>query len=686
MSNPGEGSDPGIVPAPPAEGGGPSIGRRRRVRPAWVAGLALAGLAAAGLYGVTQVPPELLAQVVPPARPPEPAPAPANPAEITGPVDDPSRHSRLRIVPGAGGAGPVVVLERPGKIHSLRDVTTGQHDPQGHVPPFLGLLTREVCRQAALMAAREGFAAATRDGTLGEAMAGGDAGGPALEVVGPVEDGAFAAIRLDRVGGAKPVPVLSLGLVKLRPGEHDRIDLVGLVEGAEAASRAELPAALGKEGLAPSAPKVDPKAVVPEGVEAQLGRMAFVDQFAAVRALHAAIRADGESPARLGALARGYANLGLLTEHQWDAMHKAFQARALLYAQRMLAASPKSPADALRHRAYALTLAGLHKAALADLEAASAAPAEAEAEVQKVPAWADLLDAMCRYDTRRLVARAGRDDQLAALLAAVSLEGVGWSTATYNAARAAIRANPECFRAVDLLCGVGGVSNLHTATVIGPRVLEQVVPRRLAALPGAPAGLLDQGVGSDLASALGRGADPARDRGEPSWGAAARFVRETRFLQVWRRLAFMRDNWSVPTQEYWEGVEGLVSDHPFRPFLRTFVDAGPSTEFAAFAREVDAADLTRVAYPLTESFRGVLDPTDFILTVSLTFHHGDSAAHDLTAAIRSGTSPVKSARLLLAACPSSPIAMGTLVDEDWPTAGAHLAEYEKAVGDQPAFL
>ena len=74
---------------------------------------------------------------------------------------------------------------------------------------------------------------------------------------------------------------------------------------------------------------------VPDGVYDRLGRMAFTDQFAAVRALHAAIRTDGPSPSRLAALSRAYANLGLLTEFQWDAASLAYKARAILYAQRL---------------------------------------------------------------------------------------------------------------------------------------------------------------------------------------------------------------------------------------------------------------------------------------------------------------------------------------------------------------
>ena len=82
---------------------------------------------------------------------------------------------------------------------------------------------------------------------------------------------------------------------------------------------------------------------VPDDVLERLGRMTFPEQFAALRTLHAALRADGPSTGRLAALTPCLANLGLLTEFQWDAASSAYKARALLYAQRLVASVPKSP-------------------------------------------------------------------------------------------------------------------------------------------------------------------------------------------------------------------------------------------------------------------------------------------------------------------------------------------------------
>lgn len=75
---------------------------------------------------------------------------------------------------------------------------------------------------------------------------------------------------------------------------------------------------------------------MPEEVGTLLEDLVFRSQFAAMRQLHGLIHRQGEGPCLLGALVRGYANLGVLTELYWAPAHKVFKSRALLHAQRML--------------------------------------------------------------------------------------------------------------------------------------------------------------------------------------------------------------------------------------------------------------------------------------------------------------------------------------------------------------
>ena len=166
-------------------------------------------------------------------------------------------------------------------------------------------------------------------------------------------------------------------------------DLADLAKQTEELSRTEFPAVLRQLGLEgkPNATKADGQ--VPDVIENRLGSLGFPEVFAAIKDLHALIRSDGESPARVGALVRGYALLGLLSEFQWHPAHKAYKARALLYAQRLVARQPNE-AWGLWHRAFALALSGLHASAIADLKAAESLEGPAAKKAAR-PSWVEAI-------------------------------------------------------------------------------------------------------------------------------------------------------------------------------------------------------------------------------------------------------------------------------------------------------
>ena len=79
---------------------------------------------------------------------------------------------------------------------------------------------------------------------------------------------------------------------------------------------------------------------LPDGLDDRLAEMNYLSQYAALRKLHEEIKEHGESPELLGAVVRGYANLGTLTEHLWVIDARVYKARALLYAERLLRRLP----------------------------------------------------------------------------------------------------------------------------------------------------------------------------------------------------------------------------------------------------------------------------------------------------------------------------------------------------------
>src|SRR5262249_11005533 len=140
------------------------------------------------------------------------------------------------------------------------------------------------------------------------------------------------------------------------------------------------------------------------------------------------------------------------------------------------------------------------------------------------------------------------------------------------AARRLVELEPECFRAYDALCEAGGVANGHAATTAGPEAFVGRLPASLRALPGLPGALrsaLDHPEGGDpaLYAVFEKAGAPGDDPGEPSWAAMGHLLRETRFVQVFRRLRFMRYDWSVPVDEYWEEARPSVVGHRFSPVL-----------------------------------------------------------------------------------------------------------------------
>ena len=340
---------------------------------------------------------------------------------------------------------------------------------------------------------------------------------------------------------------------------------------AEALSRTAYVEALEKCGFQGKANELHNERGVPEEIEKNLAEMVFTSQFIAVRRLHELLRTDGESPARLGALVRGYANLGVLTEFHWHPEHKVFKARALLYAQRMVARDAQSP-EALWHRAYALALTGLHLPAMEDLAAAEKAWKEANEGNRGVrPGWVDLIDALCRFDSKRLSAEPtdARWSQLADLLRFLAVEMSGERTMKVATALAILPKMPECYRIHEGVCAYRGVSTGHRATTEWLQIVGRTLYPRLAAMPGLPEpvakivgdvapdalaenmgeefqtraavtrALLESGKPQPAAGGKkGKPKAPSADGGEPSWAALGLMIRELSFVQVWRRADF----------------------------------------------------------------------------------------------------------------------------------------------------
>jgi tetratricopeptide (TPR) repeat protein len=274
-----------------------------------------------------------------------------------------------------------------------------------------GLLLRELQRQALLISARDELGLATRDMVLREPFSAA-ASAETVLFESRVWRNEQAQICISHPAAVPSGDLYSLADLQVDDAKNAGVQWVSfkiasdpLVDYAEFVTRCEeasrttyLDALLAQGALGTSTRNPIPWAAGPAS-PAALERLQHLDvfsQYLAVRVLHQQMRADGESPERLCALVRGYANLAGLTRDQWSRADRVFLARALLYAQRLVAHDHASGLS-LYTRAYARAFAGLHAAALKDLDAADKA-----ADPAAIPPWAAMIRAFCRFDADAL--------------------------------------------------------------------------------------------------------------------------------------------------------------------------------------------------------------------------------------------------------------------------------------------
>ncbi len=593
---------------------------------------------------------------------PEPAPEGTDPLEV--------RTKLVIDAKGGPGGRPIVLLAAP-----VCSAAGGSIDSERQ-----GLMARELVRQAFLLAARDELGATTRDVVTGE-VAKVDSSNSAgqLSSLFPRGKPARAFVRTGSGTSKDTLIEGDLGMVAANEVETPD-DLAVLVERAEALSRGEFPGALKKLGVPAGQAVAWGDAPAPEGALARIDSLAFTESFAAVRLLHDAIRRDGESPARLAALARAYAMLGVLTEFQFRPAHKAYKARALLYAQRLVAKRPAHPIP-YWNRAFVWMLVGRPKEALADLASASKR-AESEPKVGP-PDWVPVIDAAARHDVDRLGQAPAGAAGLASFLRMTLLEFPASPTLTTAAARDVLARAPECYRAIDAMCSVQALSDLHIATALGPQVLAQTLGARLKALPDRPAELnpvVDQEQGSflPLTAALEAAGAGGKDSGELSWTALAELIRETNFVQLDRRMIFMKYAWAVPIDEFWAAAAPTVADHPLRPLLE-WIAAAPAETNQAAARLAEVYDLNELEINQIDILRAfATTPTARGHSVwSLASGHLDHVARDLGLFARDSTpraaiEKIRCARILLGLDPRSGFARAILVDHDFDRVKGHI--------------
>lgn len=481
------------------------------------------------------------------------------------------------------------------------------------------LLSRELARQAVLLTARDELGLSTRDETLGESFPEDAAArrGPYDLTVRKYKGGDLSLdLRApDVLFEHAPLQLIQLDF-------HCQEDAYQLytsqAEALEAATRGKLLEQLKSAGFDGKPVKSDPTGAMPDGIESLLQKMEVTSQYAAVRKLHGAIAEKGESPARLGGLVRGYANLAALTRHYWNSANVAFTARSLLYAERMMATSGESQL-AYQHRAYARALAGLHAAALADLAHKSDGDAQSSAAAAQPP-WIAILEPYCKFQRDELITAGEPPEvgQLANLLAFELTECYANERWNIAAGAKALQACPEAYCIYSELANHTPMQVQRQSVSTVAEAIGRRIPINVAHMEGLPdpvfnlvkdvlrpdaswlvrivTGKSESKAGSPLprqiADGLRRSCKEIGDSGEPSWDVLASLISDEQFVAVADYLMVSTNAVEYSKEELVERFEPLVKDHPYAPYIESYKLGRdrPPVEFAQYAAAIKGCD------------------------------------------------------------------------------------------------
>ncbi|QDT23682.1 tetratricopeptide repeat protein [Gimesia chilikensis] len=226
-----------------------------------------------------------------------------------------------------------------------------------------GPLSRELVRQAFLIAAREHLGCRTRDALLGESLP--QKTLPQLGRVGVVSSTYWPL-------GSKGYLVFGLAVYQEKGAERQflleknfKIDgketdiLPQMAEAMALASQNEFPALLKKLGV-PERPLVKSKyAALPESLLKDQHKLDSLTQYQIVRGLHQFLDENGPNWKAYLQLAQAYGHLGVLTEFYWSDFSSVCKARGLLYALR---AKGTASTPATEYEAFAKTHLGTRTA------------------------------------------------------------------------------------------------------------------------------------------------------------------------------------------------------------------------------------------------------------------------------------------------------------------------------------
>lgn len=448
-------------------------------------------------------------------------------------------------------------------------------------------LHRELIRQAFLIAARDECGLLTRDAVIREefptALA---ARCASFELFCEVHRGKKdfdVHYELNRVQGKAKAKVWEW---THQCDFNTSVSITDLATIAEELSRGPLRSFLKNAGLNKAIPAPRKAGDVPAKAADEMWAWNEIDVLSALRRISTEIQNKGESPELLAGLAVGYANLSTLTEYYMSPACKAFGARALLYAERLVL-EHKSSGWALWHRAYVRALIGVHRLAGHDVEAARDARAPASTS-PPLPFWTDVIEAYCQGQLHKMheAAKSKPQRALACYLNLLAVENADMGEVLMRAGEAAMKELPNCFRASDSLAWSGKLGIMRAVTMNSFQRCSDYLRTRLPEGFGVPESLAEDvrkfeksgdteeaielrlRIVAELKKAGNRGGD----RAEPSLCALGQSIEEISFVQLRQLLYMSQHMWGVSTDQTIAEFRPLCELHPYGHLVDSFGD------------------------------------------------------------------------------------------------------------------
>jgi tetratricopeptide (TPR) repeat protein len=559
---------------------------------------------------------------------------------------------------------PLVVLEIPTEPFPFTGYLTRVHR---------GLLARELARQAILYTAREEFGAATRDLAMRETLppAAIDANLKATWTLSwHIYPGKHVRLSLTAADGHAVWELNN----PISEGPFDYSEIASVLE---TAARGPLADAMAKEIKAERMAPMKSNAAVSAKTLAKLDAANFFELDAAVREIHAA-RRIGESPANTVALVRAYAILGLLTEHLDIVSHKSYKARALLYAQRGVAAGAAESKWAL---AYATCLAGMH---------ATAEKLAGDAAVQP-PKWAAVIRPTVEFDADALkkITDAGAVAEVLRFAVVYNVFKTGPGT---TLGIELIQRHSDCFRVADSLAQYSGLGAKRLVTESSFALLTASIGERLTGMPGLPgAALVKKAANNDVDAEVEflRALDRDAGQAEPSYSSLAALIREQRANHTTRLVYVLEKSLGLPREVPKLLIEVMpyLVDHPRKTLFEAKVEANAAQLAIKAAKEFPASEMQMLGWADDDSLFASDRSFASQLWTTRSIHADDVVMDKQSYLIRLQPSEhVTYSRACLQISTHMPIPHALLIRSDWEKCKAEAPAWEKKFRNHPVVI